>query len=112
MMNEFVFLKLVSVIISAFSQILLKKSAIKVYDSRIKEYLNVLVIFAYGLFFLSTVFSVFALRGISISFSTIIESFSYFLIPTLSYIFFKEKITRMQMLGIIIILIGIIVYTL
>ena len=44
---------LVSVFISSVSQILLKKSADKTYDSKIKEYLNPLVIAAYGMFFCS-----------------------------------------------------------
>ena len=44
---------LVSVLISSASQILLKKSADKDYDSPLKEYLNPLVITAYAMFFCS-----------------------------------------------------------
>ena len=45
---------LLGVFISAISQVMLKKSAVKKYDSRIKEYLNPLVIFAYFIFFIAT----------------------------------------------------------
>ena len=44
---------LLGVFISAISQVMLKKSAVKKYDSRIKEYLNPLVIFAYFIFFIN-----------------------------------------------------------
>ena len=49
---------LASVFISAVSQVMLKKSALKTYDSPIKEYLNPLVIFAYALFVGTTLLSV------------------------------------------------------
>ena len=62
------------VVISAFSQILLKKSAKKHYDSVIKEYLNPLVIIAYGMFFGCTLLSVIALKVVPLSMSRIIEA--------------------------------------
>lgn len=43
-------LALTGVFVSAVSQVMLKKAALKKYDSKIKEYLNPLVIFAYILF--------------------------------------------------------------
>ena len=109
-MNRYVFLKVFSVLIAVFSQILLKKSANKKYDSVIKEYLNLFVIIGYGLFFISSILSVISLRGISISLSSIIEALSYILIPIVSYLILKEKINRKQLLGMIIIIIGIIIF--
>ena len=41
---------LLGVFISAISQVMLKKAAMKTYDSPIKEYLNPLVIIAYMMF--------------------------------------------------------------
>ena len=109
-MNKYVLLKIVSVIIAAFSQILLKKSANRKYDDRIKEYLNALVIVGYGLFFLSSIISVVSLKGISISFSSIIESLSYIVVPILSYLFLKEKINQQQFIGMIIIIVGVFIF--
>ena len=43
----------ISVIISAYSQILLKKSAQKTYKSFFKEYINPYVICGYGIFFMA-----------------------------------------------------------
>ena len=41
---------LLGVFIGAISQVMLKKAAMKTYSSKIREYLNPLVIFAYVLF--------------------------------------------------------------
>ena len=41
---------LVSVFVSAISQVMLKKAAQREYESTVKEYMNPLVIFAYVLF--------------------------------------------------------------
>ena len=45
---------LLGTFISAVSQVILKKAALKEYDSKLKEYLNFPVIFAYTLFVLTT----------------------------------------------------------
>lgn len=57
-------LLLVSVFISSVSQILLKKAANKTYEDHIREYLNPLVIFAYGMFFCSVILTMLALKNI------------------------------------------------
>ena len=109
-MSSFVLLKLSGVLIAVISQILLKRSAMKKHDNMIKEYLNFDVIVAYGLFFLSTLIGIYSLKGISISLSSIIESLSYILVPLSGYLFFHEKIGKIQMYGMIMIFIGIIVF--
>lgn len=109
-MNKYVLLKIGSVLVAAISQILLKKSANIKYDSRIKEYLNAFVIIGYGMFFISSIMSVISLRGMSISYSSIIESLSYIVVPILSYFLLKEKLNRKQVIGMIIIVVGIIVF--
>lgn len=99
-------------LISSFSQIMLKKSSQKTYSSKIKEYLNPLVIIAYGLFFGCTLMSLYALKVVPLSMSPILEASGYIFVAVLSYIFFKEKLTKRQLLGMALIIIGIVVYTL
>ena len=41
---------LIGVLVSAISQVLLKKAAMKHYENHLKEYLNPMVIFAYAMF--------------------------------------------------------------
>lgn len=108
--NFYVLFLLLSVFISAFSQILLKKSALKIHTSFIKEYLNPLVISAYFLFFLAVFIDLFSLKYVPASFIPIIETSSYIFILILSRLFFKEKINLIQSIAIFLILLGIFIY--
>lgn len=101
-----------STLVSSFSQIMLKKSAQKEYKSKIQEYLNPLVIIAYGLFFGCTFLSLYALKVVPLSMSPILEATGYIFVAVLSYIFFKEKLTKKQLIGMIFIIGGIIIYSL
>ncbi len=114
-MNELSIYSLIlvsSALVSSVSQIMLKKSAQKEYPSKIKEYLNPLVIIAYILFFCTTFISMFALKIVPLSMAPILEASAYIFVAILSYIFLKEKMTKKQLLGMILIIIGILVYSL
>jgi len=101
-----------SVLVSSASQILLKISTKKVYSSKIKEYLNPYVILGYTLFFGCTLISMYALKVVPLSMSPILESTGYIFVAALSYIFLKEKLSKRQFIGILLILVGIVVYSL
>ena len=99
-MNVYIIILIFSVVVAAFAQILLKKSAEKTYTSPIKEYLNAYVIFGYGLMFLSMFITIMAYSGLE--FTNVVMF--------LSYLFFKEKITKRKLLGMAVIMAGIFVY--
>ncbi len=99
-------------LISSVSQIMLKKSAQKEYSSKIKEYLNPLVIAAYALFFATTFISIFALKVVPLSMAPVLEASGYIFVAVLSYFFFKEKLTKKQLIGMALILSGIVIYSL
>ena len=101
---------LLSVVIASFSQILLKKSAKKHYDSFIKEYLNPYVIIGYGMMVISTILTIFAYKGVAYKNGPVIESLGYILVMFLSFLFFNEKITKKKVMGNVLILIGIFVF--
>lgn len=103
---------LIGVLISSFSQILLKQSANKKYESKIREYLNVRVIIAYMMFSSATLFSTIAFKVIPLSYGPVLESTGYIFVLILSYFILKEKISKEKMQGIIVILIGILIFTL
>ena len=111
-MNRYVVAKLLSVLIAAFSQVALKASANKEHKNTLSEYFNPYVILSYGVFVLSTIMDMYSLKGNTLSFNSIIESFSYILIPTFSYLFLKEKITKRQLIGSLIIFAGFFIYSL
>ena len=102
---------LFSVLISSISQILLKKSADKTYDSRLKEYLNPLVIIAYGMFFCSMMITMYCYRYVDVSAGPIFESAGYIFVGVLGYIFLKEKFTAKKIIVMLLIMIGIVVFS-
>ena len=101
-----------SVLIASVSQIMLKISANKKYPSRIKEYLNPIVIIAYGLFFGCTFITMYALKVIPLTFAPILEASGYIFVAVLSYVILKEKISKRKLIGFILIVLGIAVYVL
>ena len=109
MINYFYLLFLFSVLVSSISQIILKKSADKKYDTQLKEYLNPHVIGAYSFFILSTVLTTLAYRGVPLSLGPVLESTGYVYVAILSVLVLKEKMTGKKMLGNILIIIGILV---
>lgn len=106
----YVLLFLFSVFVSSCSQIALKKSANKKHESKIREIMNPLVLGAYICFFGASLLTVFAYRGVDLSWGPVLETTSYIYILILSAIFLKEKITKKKVLGNIIIIIGIGIY--
>ncbi|MBP3507360.1 MAG: EamA family transporter [Lachnospiraceae bacterium] len=106
---KYVLLFLFSVFISSVSQIILKSSANDLHKSTLQDYLNGKVILAYGVFFLSSLLTVFAYRYVPLSMGPILESSGYIFVAVLGYVFLKEKIEKRKLLGLGIILIGIVI---
>lgn len=104
-----VFIYIFSVFISSVSQILLKTSANKKYESRIREYLNPRVIIAYGIFFIATFVTIIAYKGIPLSLGPILETTGYLWVSLLGYFILKEKISRRKIIGLIVVVVGIVV---
>lgn len=99
-----------SVTVASFSQVLLKKSAAKEYDNIIREYLNPYVIIGYGMMVVSTILTIIAYRGVEYKNGPVIESLGYLLVMFLSFVFFREPVTKKKVLGNILILLGILVF--
>ena len=105
-------LLLLSVFISSVSQIILKKAADKTYESTLKEYMNPMVIGAYGLFFCSVILTMLALKHVPLSMSPILESTGYIFVSVIGYIFLKERFSRRKLMGFALILAGIVIFNL
>jgi multidrug transporter EmrE-like cation transporter len=102
---------LFSVIISNISQILLKKSAQKKHGSLIKEYLNPYVITAYTIFVIATLTTIYAYKGIPLSWGAVLDSSGYFFISIFGMLFLGEKITYKKAISLCVIIAGIIVFS-
>lgn len=102
---------LLGVIVSAFAQILLKKSANIERENKIKEYLNFKTIFAYGIFFGATLCSVFAYKYVPLSMGPILGTTEYIFVALLSYWLLKEKNGKKKLIGLVTIIIGVLVFS-
>ena len=99
-------LLVLSVVVASLSQILLKKSAEKSYQSLLREYLNPWVISGYGLMVVSTLLTVGGYAGLEYKNGAVIESLGFVLVMLLSRLFFREKITKKKLIGNALILLG------
>ncbi len=100
---------LFGVFISAISQVMLKKAAMKKYDNPLLEYLNPLVIFAYVLFVGCTFLSILAYRGIPLSLGPVLEATSYIYVTIFGVKIFKEKVDRKKLIALVMIIAGVLV---
>lgn len=108
----YVCILLLGVFLSSISQIMLKKAALRNYESKLQEYLNPLVISAYTIFFATTFLSIYAYKGIPLSMGPMLEATSYIYVTIFGVAIFKEKISPRKLLALILIIGGILVYSL
>ena len=110
-LEKYIIVWIISVLISSVAQVMLKAEADKKHESRLKEYLNPMVITAYGIFFLSTFLTMYALKYVPLTYSPIIEPLSYIFVPVIGVLVLKEKLSRRRVLGIVIMLAGIVIFS-
>lgn len=111
-MYWYICVMLISVFLGAVSQVMLKKSAQKKYNTRWQEYCNPLVFFAYLLFAGTTLLTIIAYKRVPLSLGPILEATSYIYVTFFGVIFFKENINIKTILSIFCIILGIMVYSL
>ena len=97
--------------VSSISQILLKQSANQEHESRIKEYLNWRVVVAYLMFFGVLLLNTVCYTRVDLKYGAVIDSAAYVFVLLLSHKILKEKISKGKLLGNLIIIAGIIIYT-
>lgn len=110
-MIPYIVIFLVSVLISSVSQVILKISANEKHGSKIRSLLNIKVIGAYALFFLATLLTMFAYKGIPLSLGVILEATGYVYVAVLGRIILKEKLGKHQVIGNLLIISGIIIFS-
>ena len=106
------FLMFAGTFFTAISQVLLKQSANTTYKHPIYEYLNWRVILSYFIFFAVLLVNTYAYTKIDMKYGAVIDTFSYVFVMLLSYFLLKEKFTKGRVIGNLIIIAGILIYTL
>ena len=72
--------------------------------------MNPYVIIGYGMMVLSTIVTILAYQKVEYKNGPVVEALGYILIMILSYLFFREPITKRKVLGNTLVLLGIIIF--
>ena len=112
MNRTFMLIMLAGTFFSAISQVLLKQSANMEYKNPLREYLNWRVILAYGIFFGVLLLNTWCYTKVDMKFGPVIDTAAYVFVLLFSWRILKEKISRGKIIGNLIIILGILVYTL
>lgn len=111
-MNPYLLLLFIATFFTATSQLLLKQSALIKRDKWIYDYLNWRVITAYGIAFAVLLANTYAFTQVDMKYGSIIDTFSYVFVMILSFLVLKERFTVKQLIGNLVIICGIMIYTL
>jgi len=104
-------LVILSVLVAACAQMLLKQGARKLYAVWWRQYLNPWVIGGYTIMACSLILNIFCMsRGVQVKEVSTIESLSYLFVPCLAFFIFNEKITWRKIGAIAIIITGVIIF--
>lgn len=111
-MAKYFIIAIVSGMLSSFSQILLKKSALKEEESIVKQYVNPYVIGGYAITATCMILMIIAFKGMPYKYGAVLESLTYLYIMILSRVFIGEKLTKKKVIGNLIIVAGVIIFSL
>lgn len=111
-MNSYMAIMFAATIFSAMSQILLKQSANRPHKSWIYEYLNWRVVLSYGIFFGVLLVNTYAYTRVDMKYGAVIDAFTYVFVMVLSWVILKEKFSKKKIMGNLIIVAGVLIYTL
>ena len=108
MKNGSIILALTAVMIAGIAQLVLKASANRTIEKPLlKKVFNIKVGLAYGLMLCSSFLNVIALRHLELKLVPVIEAIGFLWVPILSVLFLKEKLSKQNILGCGIIVVGI-----
>ena len=112
MNRMFMLLMLAGTFFTAISQVLLKQSANKKYSNPLLEYLNWRVILAYAIFFGVLLSNTYAYTRVDMKYGSIIDTLAYVFVFLLSVFILHEKISKRKLIGNLLIIAGILIYSL
>ena len=111
-MNRFMLLMFAGTFFTSVSQILLKQSAGKEHKNPLLEYLNWRVILAYAIFFGVLLSNTYAYTRVDMKYGSIIDTLAYVFVFLLSVFILHEKISKRKLIGNLLIIAGILIYSL
>ena len=101
---------LTGVVLSSFSQILLKKSAISSHQRLRSEYFNIRVISAYCFFVIATLLSIIAYQKMALKYGTVLHSTGYIFAMFFEKFFLNEPLKSQKLVGAGLIVVGVAIF--
>jgi small multidrug resistance pump len=113
-MLKFLIIAFAAVILTAVAQVLLKFGAVSSskHSRWIKHYMNIYIFSGYGLFLTVTIINLYAYKYLPLKYAIILLPFVFIFVTLFSYFFFKETLTKRQLISYVLIIIGVVVYNL
>lgn len=113
-MNFYYALVLIAVVLTGVSQILLKIGSQQknTFSTQISPYLNRFTLSAYMIFLFITMVSVVALKEIPLKQFYAINSLTFVVVALFSWVLLKEEVNKGMIMGILIIVLGIVIFNL
>ena len=112
MTNPFILIMAAGAFLTAVSQLLLKESANREHKNFLAEYLNWRVILAYAIFFGVLLSNTYAYTRVDMKYGSIIDTLAYVFVFLLSVFILHEKISKRKLIGNLLIIAGILIYSL
>lgn len=110
-MSKHYVLFILATFVAAFGQIALKRGTQKKETSLLHQYANSHVTIGYLMLFSSMAMASVSYQTIPLKIGPALDSVGFIIVPMLSHFFFGEKITIRKVLGFIIIMFGVIVFS-
>ena len=101
---------ILNVVFSSLTQILLKQEAVREHSNKFQTFINLRVILSYTIFIFITLFNIFLYKYIEYKYVMVLESVSFISILVVSKIFLKEIVDKKQIIGVVLIIFGILIY--
>lgn len=111
-MSKYHLLFLFAVVVAGFGQVALKRAAMEQGRSLLLQYANGYVLLGYFLMLCSMGMISVAYRGVPFKEGPMLESLTFIWVPLLSSFFLRERITKNKTLGFLIIIFGVVIFSL
>ena len=107
----YIVIALISVLVAACAQMLLKRSARYPHKTWWRQYVNGWIISGYTIMFITMVVNIWCMHhGLQLKELGVIESLSYLFVPALSWYIFDEPVSKRKAIAIGIIIVGVVVF--
>jgi len=111
-MNKYYLAACMGVLLTAISQLLMKQGARKLRKSALRLYFNIYMLTAYFTLVVVTLLNLYAYREIPLKIGLMLAPVALILVGVLSSWLLKERLTRVQIFGAFVILMGVTVFNL